>query len=417
MYNEKIISRLENLTYLGTIKNSNVSIMSKANEFGDVVKFFAQINTDDVIQNISFKATGCTPFLALCSYFCESVINKKVDSALKINESYLEKFCILEESKKHVYPIILNTFALLIKKYRKGVEKGEISPCAVQEVKTVSIAKEDKKIKTNTVSENHGLEEILVKEKPASKKKTETKDNLAEIKKINKEINDIEKPDEKPQADIVVKEEKIEQKPKKKKESILKDSSNTKEEKTSKKENNLKKKVTKEKNIEVVEIPSETKNSSDIKEETSKIDESKNINAKSHVSNLQSLTQKVSKQNTATTEKTHANNLSSMLNKLQKSENDNKKKIDAKKEETTKKQDDSINNLTSMRSSLQNIRKQKEESKEVESNITTKEKKTKKENKTKEIESKTKKEEIMETKEEPQKAEKKSLFSWFKRKK
>ena len=37
MYNEKIIDRLNNLTYLGTLKNANITILSRPNEFSDVV--------------------------------------------------------------------------------------------------------------------------------------------------------------------------------------------------------------------------------------------------------------------------------------------------------------------------------------------------------------------------------------------
>ena len=58
MYNEKILNQLDNLKYLGALKGSNVSIVSKPNEFGDTVKFYAQINSDEVIQKISYRASG-----------------------------------------------------------------------------------------------------------------------------------------------------------------------------------------------------------------------------------------------------------------------------------------------------------------------------------------------------------------------
>jgi len=128
MYNEIIASKLSNLTYLGTLKNSNVTAMSKKNEFGDIVKFYAQITKENIIQKISFKATGCSTFLAMCSYFCELIEGKSIEKALKINENDLSKITELDSSRVHVYPIILDTFNLLVKKYKKGLEKGIITP-------------------------------------------------------------------------------------------------------------------------------------------------------------------------------------------------------------------------------------------------------------------------------------------------
>ena len=71
MHNEVILNRLANLKYLSSLKKSNVSIMSKPNQYNDAVKFFAQINSDNIIQKITFKATGCSTFLVICDYFCE----------------------------------------------------------------------------------------------------------------------------------------------------------------------------------------------------------------------------------------------------------------------------------------------------------------------------------------------------------
>ena len=161
MYNEIIINRLKNLTYLSTLKNSNASAITKKNPYGDIVKFYAQINKNNVIQAISFKATGCSYFIALSSYFCEIVEGKTIDEALKIKEKDLISFAELDESKHHIYPIILGTFALLIKKYRKGLETGKIAPCEVSK----SVAKVEVKKKESTkkfVDVREGLGEILV---------------------------------------------------------------------------------------------------------------------------------------------------------------------------------------------------------------------------------------------------------------
>lgn len=159
MYNQKIIDRLNNLTYLKVLKNSNASAMTKKNPYGDIVKFYAQINKNDVIQAISFKCSGCSYFTALCSYFCEIAEGKTVDEALKIKEKDLVAFAKLDESRHHIYPLILGTFALLVKKYRKALEQGKVVPCEVVE----TVKTEVKKSRTTTKSSvNDGLNGILV---------------------------------------------------------------------------------------------------------------------------------------------------------------------------------------------------------------------------------------------------------------
>lgn len=136
MFNEIIVNRFANLKYLSPLKKSNVSIMSKNNQFGDIVKFFAQVNSDNIIQKITFKATGCSTFLVLCDYFCELVEGKSIDNALEITDKDLSSFATIDKSKEHVYPIILDTFKLLIKKYKKGVEKNNIVPIPIENDKS-----------------------------------------------------------------------------------------------------------------------------------------------------------------------------------------------------------------------------------------------------------------------------------------
>lgn len=156
MYNQDVIDRLNNLTNLYALKNANIKVISKKNSFGDVVKFFAQINTENIIQRITYKASGCSTFMALCSYFCEIVEGKTIDKTLKINEADLEKFSKLEESKTHVYKIILDTFALLIKKYKTGVQKGKIIPCEPLN-NNVEVIKKSKK----TSKKNDNMKAII----------------------------------------------------------------------------------------------------------------------------------------------------------------------------------------------------------------------------------------------------------------
>ena len=210
MISASVILRLTDLKYQGKIKKYNITVTSKNNEFGDVVKFFAQINKDDVIQKISFKATGCTAFIAVCSYFCEMVEGKSITNSLKITQEKINALVNLDEMREHVFPIILNTFASLVKKYRKGVENKTIIPCDMQEEsittkkipsnakKPVKITKginKDNEDKSDLNTNKDIQKDISTKNVSSSKtgeKQNKTKSNSKLIKnKTNKENSQV----------------------------------------------------------------------------------------------------------------------------------------------------------------------------------------------------------------------------------
>ncbi|MBE5735824.1 MAG: iron-sulfur cluster assembly scaffold protein [Clostridiales bacterium] len=173
MYNEKILAQLNSLDYLTPMKKSTVNVVSKRNAFGDSVKFYAQIDDSEVITKISYKASGCTYFLVFCNYFCSIVEGKTLQDALKINSAKLEAFVELDDSKRHVIDIILATFALLVKKYRKQTAKADDG-------------KDDKKTeekKTAKTSKPSDSKSVKSPKKTIAKKKDKKKDKAKESKK------------------------------------------------------------------------------------------------------------------------------------------------------------------------------------------------------------------------------------------
>ncbi len=195
MYNQDVIDRLNNLTNLYALKNANIKVISKKNEFGDVVKFFAQINSENVIQRITYKASGCTTFVALCSYFCEIVEGNTISKATKIDENDLMKFSKLDDSKTHVYKIILDTFALLIKKYNDGIKKGKIKPCEPIKITDVKSAKKEikkSKKESKTISNSEILSSLkMYSSRNASTGKSTKKSSSASAKAVVVEQNDL----------------------------------------------------------------------------------------------------------------------------------------------------------------------------------------------------------------------------------
>lgn len=144
MIDNKFIERLADLKHLSVLKNHNINIMSKPNKFQDAVKFFAQIDDKNFIHKITFKATGCTMFMVMCSYFCELVESKSIEDALEINVDYLQSKYILNDNSVHVLTIIVDTFALLIKKYKKWLSTGKTQPYIHVESKNVENLKSRK---------------------------------------------------------------------------------------------------------------------------------------------------------------------------------------------------------------------------------------------------------------------------------
>lgn len=196
MYSDIILNRLNNLTYLKPLKGSNITATSKKNNYNDIVKFYAKIDTNEVIQSITFKATGCTYFLVFCDYFCSIVEGITIKEALKVDNKKLYTLMELTDSKNHVIEIILATFQLLVKKYRKGLEKGTITAIdenSVASKNTTTKNKPDKNAKTEKLTSK--TEKSTTKQekntkvsKPADEKEKseEKKENSTNVKTKNK---------------------------------------------------------------------------------------------------------------------------------------------------------------------------------------------------------------------------------------
>ncbi len=370
MYNQIIIDRLRNLSNLYTLKKANVKIVSKKNEFGDIVKFFAQINTENVIQKISYKASGCTTFVALCSYFCELVEGKSIEKACKINEDDLKSFCDLDEQKTHVYKIILDTFALLIKKYQKGIQNGKIVPCEV--IENSHNSQKTNKVKQTKISHEKkvvekDLEDILTDDKPKKKKII--------VLNTNEKISKNSDKEEFVSTTTIVKTEIIE----KNSENNIEPKKSNKNEKIEIKEIEVEKvNPNKEKKISA-EKKSNKKKSSEEEIQDDLIQNDKNPeNSNQKLTHLQALNQKIQSKENNDKQKTNTSNLNSILNKLNTQKEDNIKKQEIHSQEQiikeTKSNSDSIvneqkNSLSSIRNSLSNLKKSSSQTKEKSENI------------------------------------------------
>jgi len=281
MYNEIIAKRLTNLKYLSPMKKSNVTIISKKNNFGDILKLFAQINTDNVIQKISFKASGCSTFLSMCDYFCELIDGKTIDESLKINEDNLKSITTLDKSREHVYSIILDTFKLLIKKYNKGIEKKTIIPCEKNidiDNKEIKQTKKEKEVEISPIID----EDIIIKKKTTKKQK---KINVIKDESTNSKIDNISELNVEPE--VILEEKQL-----------------------SNRESNNNEDV----NEHLIEVKEEVRRVETVKEDGKE----KTIIEEKKISHLMALRQKINNKENNDIAHNHANSLNNMLQRVNK---------------------------------------------------------------------------------------------------
>jgi len=214
---EQVISRIKDLKYLGRIKNFNISAVTKNKEFNDVVKFYAQITSDNKIEKISFQVSGCTKFMAVCSYFCEMIEGMKVASALKLTVDDIKKVIDVNSVNDHEYIVVIETFALLIKKYNKGVSKGIVQPVEVEKTSKPDNETNETSAKETKVSTKEKTKKATKKEDKKEKRSKKTKEKKSSAKEIQKEhLSSLQEKIKQKESHDKEKEETKQEKPKKK---------------------------------------------------------------------------------------------------------------------------------------------------------------------------------------------------------
>ena len=82
MYNERVIKEFSNPQNAGELKDANAIGQVGNASCGDIMKIFMKINSDNVIEDVSFQTFGCAAAIATSSVAPAMIKGKTVDEAL-----------------------------------------------------------------------------------------------------------------------------------------------------------------------------------------------------------------------------------------------------------------------------------------------------------------------------------------------
>ena len=102
MYNERVIKEFSNPQNAGELKDANAVGPVGNASCGDIMKIFMKINSDNVIEDVSFQTFGCAAAIATSSVATSMIKGKTVEEALKItNAQVVEELGGLPAQKIH----------------------------------------------------------------------------------------------------------------------------------------------------------------------------------------------------------------------------------------------------------------------------------------------------------------------------
>ncbi|MCI8595942.1 MAG: iron-sulfur cluster assembly scaffold protein [Clostridia bacterium] len=102
MYNERVIKEFSNPQNAGELKDANAVGQVGNASCGDIMKIFMKINSDNVIEDVSFQTFGCAAAIATSSVATSMIKGKTVEEALKItNAQVVEELGGLPAQKIH----------------------------------------------------------------------------------------------------------------------------------------------------------------------------------------------------------------------------------------------------------------------------------------------------------------------------
>ena len=102
MYNDRVIKEFSQPQNAGELKDANAVGQVGNASCGDIMKIFMKINSDNVIEDVSFQTFGCAAAIATSSVATSMIKGKTVEEALKItNAQVVEELGGLPAQKIH----------------------------------------------------------------------------------------------------------------------------------------------------------------------------------------------------------------------------------------------------------------------------------------------------------------------------
>jgi len=122
MYSKEVVDHFQNPRNVGEIENpSGVGEIGNA-ACGDIMRIYikvAEVNGEEVIEDVKFKTFGCAAAIASSSRMTEMIKGMKLEDALKItNNDIAETLGGLPAAKLHCSNLAADAFQEAVKDYR-----------------------------------------------------------------------------------------------------------------------------------------------------------------------------------------------------------------------------------------------------------------------------------------------------------
>lgn len=118
-YTEKVMDHFLNPRNVRKIEDANAIAEVGNATCGDIIKLYLKINTDGVIEDISFQTFGCGAAIATSSMTTEMVKGKTLDEALALTrEQVADELGGLPANKMHCSNLAADALHKAIKEYK-----------------------------------------------------------------------------------------------------------------------------------------------------------------------------------------------------------------------------------------------------------------------------------------------------------
>ena len=124
MYSDKVMDHFQNPRNVGEIEDANAVGEVGNPTCGDIIKLYLKINdSDETIEDISFKTFGCGAAVATSSMVTELVKGKKLDEALTVSrDTVAEALDGIKKKKMHCSNLATDALKNAIEDYKKTKE-------------------------------------------------------------------------------------------------------------------------------------------------------------------------------------------------------------------------------------------------------------------------------------------------------
>lgn len=114
MFTPLIVEHFSNPRYVGELDAPNIEFEVGNSVCGDRIFVSMQLTHDAVVSDMRFKAYGCATSIATGSLFCEAVIHRPLDAALRLSPAQQRALLgELEPSQMHCRDLLEQLFAQL----------------------------------------------------------------------------------------------------------------------------------------------------------------------------------------------------------------------------------------------------------------------------------------------------------------